>query len=108
MATEKKKMIYTKEDLMSWSFNRLIETIIDLQEQLEDVDKYQKAVEKITRIVENTNSECDRPEGYRGGRRKYTPEEKAAAYERQKERQKIKYWAAKGVAIEKTEENNDM
>lgn len=87
-----KIMMYSKEEMMGWSFKRLIDTIMDLQQQLEDVDKYQKAVEKITRIVETTNSDCDCPEGYkRGGRRKYTPEEKAAAYERQKERQRERY-----------------
>lgn len=96
-------MGYTRETLYDLPISKLVDIILSQQDELERGKIQLSAYEKIRKILNVPDAIPDAPEKPRkGGRPALSEEERAAAYERQKARQKEKYWARKEAMMEKS------
>lgn len=100
--------MYSKDNLVNFTFGELIEIILRQENEIASLNEYKEKCSRVAKIVGNPIEKIEAPTpkvkavvatnhtGKRG-RPSLTPEEKAKAYERQKQRQKEKYWAKKEV-----------
>lgn len=94
-------MKYTREELINYPIGKLIDIIMSLQDDVDASMEYKKIVHKIAKILEpdvrsdkddvRDNGEERHTMPSRRGRKPFTPEQKAAAYEEYKRKKREAY-----------------